>query len=217
MSKGTLYANEYTRGIAVQGIIKYYNLPFDIVYSKKNTDFEKNFPMLKIPALITPEGIKLQEVIPLTIYVVKQIPDELEKRKLLTSDDDLLEALQGKFLSLSNTDFFMNICYILMMSLKFVPWHQDIIDRAWTEVNNAAEVFSERLSRHSYLVVDDHITVADLICATQWAFCCQNILGKPWRDNHPGIDPWVLRVIRSPILKDYFSDFTFAEKNCDEK
>ncbi|CCH63101.1 hypothetical protein TBLA_0J01030 [Henningerozyma blattae CBS 6284] len=217
MSRGTVYANSYPRAVVVQALINHYDLPFDIVESTNNSTFEAEFPMQKVHTLVTSEGVKLQEVIPLNEYVAKHITDIKEKTQLLSLGDDLSIALQGKFASLSNTDFFINVCYIFLASLGIIKKHSEMMERSWNEINHAAIVFNERLSKHKYLVAEDHVTLADLLSAAQFAFAFQHALGKEWRRQYPGIEAWLLRVLESPILKGTHVDFKMAEKNCDAK
>lgn len=69
MSQGTLYANERIRAIFPKALIKHFNLDVKIVdpASDKAT-FDKYFPTGKVPAFVGPKGLKLTEVLAITLY-----------------------------------------------------------------------------------------------------------------------------------------------------
>lgn len=66
MSQGTLYADEKIRGVLPKAIIKAYNL--DVKVAAPDAAFEKTFPLKKIPAFVGPKGLKLTEIIAVSLY-----------------------------------------------------------------------------------------------------------------------------------------------------
>lgn len=71
MSQGTLYTNQRIRGVLPKAIIKAYNL--DVKVAEPDAAFEKAFPLKKIPALAGPKGLKLTEVIAVSLYRMFQL------------------------------------------------------------------------------------------------------------------------------------------------
>ncbi|CCH62140.1 hypothetical protein TBLA_0G01980 [Henningerozyma blattae CBS 6284] len=215
MSQGTLFVNDFPRGIVAKRLVEFYNLDVKIESTSSPT-FIKEFPLKRIPVFITSDGVKLQEMTPLSIYLANFISDKKVKAQLLSEGNILDQALQGKWMSLSNTDFFTCAANIFYMSVGNWQYYEELDEKFWKEVNAAASVFEERLSKNNYLV-NDNITLADLITGVQWAFSFQHILGEEFRSKYPSIEPWVRRVIGEPILKEQFKDFKLLEKNCDSK
>lgn len=68
MSQGTLYANERTRALIPVALIKHFNLDVKIVDPASCADYTKLFPMGKVPAFVGPKGVKLVEVIAISVY-----------------------------------------------------------------------------------------------------------------------------------------------------
>lgn len=68
MSQGTLFANDRTRARIATAVVKHFKLDVDIVDADSSAVFAKNFPLAKVPAFIGPKGVKLIEVIAISIY-----------------------------------------------------------------------------------------------------------------------------------------------------
>lgn len=66
MSLGTLFASQQIRSVPPKAIIKHYGLDVKIS-DKEDPLYAKYFPLGKIPGFIGPKGLKLHEVIPITI------------------------------------------------------------------------------------------------------------------------------------------------------
>lgn len=66
MSQGTLYANERVRGVVPKAIIKAFKL--DVTVAEPDATYQKYFPLGKVPAFVGPKGLKLIEVIAISIY-----------------------------------------------------------------------------------------------------------------------------------------------------
>lgn len=67
MSQGTLYTNDFARGFLAEGLIKFLNLDINVVKGK-TAEFEKAFPLGKIPAFVGPKGYKLTESVAIYTY-----------------------------------------------------------------------------------------------------------------------------------------------------
>lgn len=68
MSQGTLYADQKIRGVIPKAIIKAYNLDVKVVSELDDATFQKTFPLKQIPAFIGPKGLKLTEIIAVSLY-----------------------------------------------------------------------------------------------------------------------------------------------------
>lgn len=68
MSQGTLYANERVRAIIPAALIKHFNLDVKIVDPASCSNYSKFFPLGKVPAFVGPKGVKLTEVIAISVY-----------------------------------------------------------------------------------------------------------------------------------------------------
>lgn len=218
MALGTLFASYRIRCTLSQALVKYFKFDIDIIDidATKSELYLKEFPLHKTPTYIASDGQKLQEVNPLNIYFTSLIKDQQVRKQLTSEDKPFEKALQGKWLSLTNSDLLMNANNVFYVAAGRWEFHKDLNNRSWDEVHNSAKVFEERLKDNKYLV-NEQITLADLYCSTIWAFIFNKVAGKEFSKQYPSIEPWVREIIVSPILKGWFDDFEVRERNVDEK
>lgn len=72
MSQGTLFAASQIRGIIPTALVKHYNLDVKVVDQSTSDVFKKTFPLGKVPAFVGPKGVKLTEVIAISVYCMYQ-------------------------------------------------------------------------------------------------------------------------------------------------
>ncbi|EDO14592.1 hypothetical protein Kpol_331p1 [Vanderwaltozyma polyspora DSM 70294] len=211
MSQGTLYLKDFPRAILPRALVNHYKINVDVVAdASEDAVFKKDFPMGRVPTFVGPNDYILHEVIAVNPFLVHLTKDEKVIKTLLGADYKE-ECQVLKWISLCNSDFFMTVADIFYEYIDRFPYHQDIVDRGLVQIDQITEMFEAGLKKSKYLV-NDHITLADLFCITEWAFCLQHCFGPEWREKHPLIVNWVLDVIKSPIIKDEYKDFTLAEK-----
>lgn len=69
MSQGTLYADQRIRSVAAAAIVKHFDLDVKIVApADDKATFDKYFTTGRVPAFVGPKGLKLTEVIAVSIY-----------------------------------------------------------------------------------------------------------------------------------------------------
>jgi elongation factor 1-gamma len=82
MSLGTVIANR-TRGLTVEAIVKHYDLDVTILRSYDDQpQFERAFPLKKVPVYIGPKGFKLQEAIAICLYCMYFLMCNLNDEKI---------------------------------------------------------------------------------------------------------------------------------------
>ncbi|CCE62169.1 hypothetical protein TPHA_0C00120 [Tetrapisispora phaffii CBS 4417] len=210
MSNGTLYVKDFPRAILARSLVKYYKIDVKVEDAETSETYKRDCPVGRIPAFVGPNDFILTEIAAINPFLVELISDEKVKKQLLGKDYKE-RALIAKWISLSNTDFFMTLADIFYMYINRYPYHQDIVDRGFEQLEKVSETYENRLKDHKYLVNDD-ITLADLLSVTQWAFAVQLCYGPEWRAKYPGIVRWVEAVVASPVLKDEYKDFKLCEK-----
>lgn len=217
MTQATLFANDMPRNTTCKALIEHFNLDIEIVDPSKSEIYQKEFPLHKTPAFISAEGEKLHEFIPLSMYLASQIKDDKVRVQLIGENSDYMKQAQiGKWLSLVNSDFFINVATIFYMALDRLPMEETAHARAWNEVKSVVNVFEERLKDNDYLVGNE-ITMADLDSVTIWVFSAQHVVGKELLNKYPHIEIWINRILNSPVLKGRFPDFKIRELNIDSK
>lgn len=67
MSQGTLFANDRIRALIPKALVNEFKLDVKVVDASGKA-FEQAFPLGKVPAFIGPKGVKLTEVIAVSLY-----------------------------------------------------------------------------------------------------------------------------------------------------
>lgn len=74
MSQGTLFADSKIRGVIPTALVKHFKLDVEIVDPASSAAYKKHFPLAKVPAFIGPKGVKLTEVIAISVYCMYRFP-----------------------------------------------------------------------------------------------------------------------------------------------
>ncbi|CCC69224.1 hypothetical protein NCAS_0C02340 [Naumovozyma castellii] len=210
MSQGTLYANFRIRGIVPKCLVKALNLDVNIVEPEQAPEqFAKDFPLQKIPSFAGPKGFKLTESMAINYYLIQLSSDEKLKARLLGSDLNT-QAQIIRWQSFVNSDVLHQIVNAFAPLRGDVPYNKRAVDAALEQLTKMTAIFEDRLKEYTYLV-NEHITLADLVCATTMTRGFNYLWGKEWRAEHPAIVRWFNTVTACDMLKHEFVDFKFID------
>ena len=211
MSAGTLYANFRARTLVPKALVKYLGLDITLVTPEDNAEqFARDFPWKKVPAYISPKGVKLTEHLAV-IYYLLQLSDNEKLKVQLMGDDSMTQAQILRWESLANSDLISQMANAFKPLKGETPYIKKNVDAALENVAVLTKLYEERLQEHTYLV-GERITLADLVSAAMFSKGFATIFGAEWRKEHPAIVRWFSTVIASDIWGDEFKDFKFIEK-----
>lgn len=205
MSQGTLYATQQIRSIAPKVIIKQFGL--DVKISDKDGDYEKYFPLGKIPAFIGPKGLKLHEVIAICLYLINLG----DPKSNLLGKNATEYAQVIKWCSFANMEILPTIARVFRTILGVFPYNKKVVDEGNAFLDKAIPVFEARLKEFTYLV-GERVTLADILAASYFVRGFDNIFGADWRKKYPNTTRWFKTLISSKYLSEYFPDYKFREK-----
>ncbi|AMD22583.1 HHL187Cp [Eremothecium sinecaudum] len=207
-----LYVNKRIRCLVPKLLVSHLGLKVEIRDPDQYLEeWSKNFPLRKVPCLITATGAKLTEVIPIMIYLLKTSPDYKTRERLLHTSDLSKHTLILMYLSLANTDFCINMATMLTQIKGEKPYDKNSFEEASKNLDAITDVYEKRLSNINYLAETEEATLADLFTAAIFRRCFEFFYGAEWRNNHPAITKWFYDVIELPIMSPYYQDF----KACD--
>lgn len=205
MSQGTLYADQKIRGVIPKAIIKAYNL--DVKVAEPDAAFEKTFPLKKIPAFVGPKGLKLTEVIAVSLYLLNiASPDTKLLGKNATEYAQVL-----RWLSFSNSEILPVSVNVFGPLIGRSPYNKKQVDEALATLKKINQVVEDRLTNYTYLV-GERLTLADYFVASQYVRGFNYLFGSQWRKEFPAITRWFKTVISQPFLKDVLGEVEFIEK-----
>ncbi|KAF3993070.1 hypothetical protein FT663_00894 [Candidozyma haemuli var. vulneris] len=198
MSQGTLYADQKIRGAVPKAIIKAYNL--DVKVAELDATFEKLFPLKKVPAFVGPKGLKLTEIIAVSLYQTKLLG------KNATQYAEIL-----RWLSLSNSEILPTTVNAFGPITGRLPYNKKQVDEANAYLEKVNSIVEARLAEYTYLV-GERITLADYFVAAQYVRGFNYLFGTQWRKQHPGITRWFKTITAQPFLKDVLGEIELIDK-----
>lgn len=211
MSAGTLYANFRARTMVPRALVNYLGLDITLITPEDNAEqFARDFPWKKVPAYISPKGIKLTEHLAI-IYYLLQLSDNEKLKAQLMGDDLMSQAQVLKWESFANSDLITQMANAFKPLKGEYPYNKKNVDTALENVAVLTKLYEDRLQEHTYLV-GERITLADLVSAAMFSKGFTFIFGEEWRKEHPAIVRWFKTVIASEIWGDEFKDFKFIDK-----
>lgn len=210
----TLYSNFRSRGLVPRALVNYFKLDVKIVDPYTiNEQFEKEFPLRKLPDLLGPDGFKLTEQIAINHFLINLAGKPKIKAQLLGDQNDF--KTQAKILrweSLGNSDLIITRAKItLPLTDPETPLVEKEVEAAWKTLNKIVGIYEEALGESAFLV-GDHITLGDLVSASAFTKCFTVIFGSRWREEHSVLVNWFTAVINSEFLKDEYRDFEFVDE-----
>ncbi|KAG7192905.1 uncharacterized protein KQ657_001362 [Scheffersomyces spartinae] len=206
MSLGTLFATQQIRSVPPKAIIKHYGLDVKIS-DKEDPLYTKNFPIAKIPAFIGPKGLKLHEVIPITINLVQQA--EENSPLLGKTQRDFIEIL--KWLSFTNSEVLVAFANAIKPIRGDVPFNKKVVEDNYNQLVKLSQIYENRLVNYTFLV-GERLTLADVFSAALLVRPFENFFDAEWRKQYPNTARWFRTIVSLPILKDIVGDVPFIAK-----
>lgn len=209
MAAATVYVAPRIRGILVEILVKYYKLDVKLA-SVDEPEFEKNFPLKKVPALVADKGYKLHEIIAVIFYLLDFLPEQEREALLAYKKENLPQVL--KWLSFANSELLPNLSNAFGPLRGSAPYNKKQVDTALEKADANVAIFEERLTNFTYLV-GERQSLADVFAAVLAVRGFNYVWGKEWIAKHPVFVRWFKTVLDSPILKDteLVKDFKFIE------
>lgn len=216
MSQSVLYSNFRIRSWVPRALVKQLGLNVKVVdpYAEEaQAEFNRDFPLKKLPAFRGPRGFKLTEQMALNHYFIESSEDAKVKAQLLGAPTDLeTRAEILKWESFGNSDLILfEVKVFKPLIMEDVPYVKRDAEAALKSLDATTEVFESRLKDHTYLV-GEHITLADLVCVAAFTRGFNYIFGAEWRKQHPAIVRWFNTVRDSDWLKEEYADFKFIDE-----
>lgn len=211
MSQGKLLVNQRIRCLVPKCLVDYLKLDIELLIPEENDQlWSKNFPLKKVPCFINANSRKISEVIAILYYIIN-LSDNKKIQETLLGGDVLEESQILRWCSLANTDFCGSMANALKPLRGDLPYNKKQVEDGLRSINSIISVYEERLKTHTYLV-GERITLADLLTASIFGKCVENLLGSEWRSEHQIIMRWFKTIIDSPIMKSFYVDFKMCEK-----
>ncbi|KAM9939405.1 hypothetical protein OXX80_001115 [Metschnikowia pulcherrima] len=206
MSQGTLFADSKIRGVIPTALVKHFKLDVEIVDPASSAVYKKHFPLAKVPAFIGPKGVKLTEVIAISVYLLSLVEDHKLWGKNNTEYAEIF-----KWLSLTNTEFLPTAAKVFRPLTGQEPFNKRQVDDNKAALEKITSLYESRLTKYTFLV-GERITFADYFAAFQFVRGFNFLFGAEWRKQNPAITRWFKTVSAQPLFKTVFAQIDFIAK-----
>ncbi|OBA21864.1 translation elongation factor eEF1 gamma [Metschnikowia bicuspidata var. bicuspidata NRRL YB-4993] len=195
MSQGTLFADSKIRGAIPTALIKHFNLDVEIVEPESSAAFKKSFPLAKVPGFIGPKGVKLNEVIAISVYLLSLVEDHKLWGKNNTEYAEIF-----KWLSMTNSEFLPAAANVFKPLKGLMPYNKKQVDESRALLDKVTGIFEDRLSKYTFLV-GERLTFADYFAAFLYVVAFKFLFGSEWRKQNPSITRWFKTVSSQALFK----------------
>lgn len=114
-------------------------------------------------------------------------------------------------MNIFNLELLDNVIVGMKMHLKVAPYDADFYDMSVAIADRQLHIINEHLTKNTYLV-GEHVTIADLYCATMCYRGFNLMWDNEYRAKFPAFCRWFETVKRSPVLCGFFDDVKYVEK-----
>ncbi|KAG0681945.1 hypothetical protein C6P42_003662 [Pichia californica] len=184
---GTIYILEgSSRANWLGKLAKFLDLDFDVVEPKSVANFNDEFPLHKIPAIVTDKGVKITEALAIIYYLIAIS----NKKELYGSNiDETTQVI--RWLAFFNQDFLIGLG----------TWRRSVNDdekeKKLSILKSYFVYVDNELKSRKYLALPDRITVADIFT--------YNILKKvsltlPLTE-YQSLSKWLAEIETHPVFK----------------
>ncbi|KAG5360290.1 Elongation factor 1-gamma 2 [Yarrowia sp. B02] len=192
MSIAKIYDLQTPRYTPIKALIKHFKLDVSVV--PKDAEFEKLFPLNKVPALLTADGTPIHEFIAVSYWILSQIPNHPLCGK---NKDQEAEVLQ--WVSFANQEL-AGATWQIFAPLKGIqPYNKKAVDATSDKLDQDIKAtFEAHLTKNTYLV-GEAVTYADIACVGLLSLGFAHLFDAKWRAAFPATSRWFSTVAANPI------------------
>ncbi|KAG7193387.1 uncharacterized protein KQ657_000805 [Scheffersomyces spartinae] len=181
--------------------VKHFKLDIK-VSSELYESFPVDFPVKKLPVLVSAKGEKMCETVAILMYLLSLVPDN----KLLGKNPFEYSQIL-KYVLWANNEILPSYIYPVMMAKGMKPYNKRSFDEGIANLEKFTALLEARLANYTYLV-GERISIADLINAHHFAVIYATVGAKPFTKKYPNVYRWFLTVYKNAFFGD--AQFTVA-------
>lgn len=179
-------------------------VPADFVFGEtnKSPEFLKKFPLGKVPAFESSDGVILTESNAIAYYVAT---DELR------GADAVSKAQVVQWMSWADNEILPASCTWVFPCMGIMQFNKVATDRAKEDVKSALTCLNDHLLTRTFLV-GERISLADIATACTLLNLYKHVLEPNFRKPFGNVNRWFTTVINQPNVKAVIGDFALCTK-----
>ncbi|KAL4966525.1 glutathione S-transferase family protein [Aspergillus stella-maris] len=214
MAFGTIYSYPHNPRVSkIRAVAKINGLTiedgeFQFQTTNKTPEFLSKFPLGKVPAFETPDGVNLFESNAIAQYVAESGP---AKDQLLGSTPAERAAIQ-QWAAFSETEVASNVVTAFLPRFGLVPYNEETDNRAIANIERELGALERHLQGKDWLATSEKLSLADIAVASALVWGFMFTVDEEMRGKFPAVIAWWKRVAESEGVKEAFGETKFVEK-----
>jgi len=175
---------------------------FKLGETNKTDDFLNKFPLGKVPAFISDDGIKLFESNAIAYYLSN---NELRG----TNAKDTAQILQ--WINFGDNEILPASCTWVFPCMGIMPFNKQSTEKAKEEIKTCLNILNKHLETKTYLV-GERISLADISVCCNLLHLYKWVLEPSFRQPYTNVNRWFSTMINQPNVKSVIDNITMCEK-----
>lgn len=222
-----LFLLPISRSILYTDLVKYLDLPVELVYVNKtetgfdNKEFTDNFPLKKFPSYLETSDngdvFTLTEMTAIADYLIqKAIADKIPKVDKAvqlgygskdTTTDYKTHSDVLRWISFVTSEYIPQTADVMFMIFGIKKYNEKVaVENAKHSLDYFAEFIGETLKKQSYLADPSVPTLADFAAAIPFYYSVEKGLTDEYKSKHPEIVAWAKKVFADEFISESFKD-----------
>lgn len=175
---------------------------FQFGETNKTAEFLKKFPLGKVPAFESNNGVTLFESNAIAYYVAN---DALRGNNVTDA------AYVQQWVNFADSEILPASCTWVFPCIGIMQYNKQNSERAKEEIKRALNVLDTHLATRTFLV-GERISLADISVTCNLLQLYQHVLEPEFRQPYQNTNRWFNTIINQPNVKAVIGDFKLCEK-----
>ncbi|XP_046575172.1 elongation factor 1-gamma-like [Haliotis rubra] len=175
---------------------------FKLGETNKTSDFLSKFPLGKVPAFQSKDGLSLSESNAIAYYVGNP--------QLRGSSPEAASQVQ-QWTCFADNEILPAACTWVFPCLGIIQYNKQDTERAKEQIRTALDVLNKVLLTRTYLV-GERISQADISVACNLIQLYQYVLDPDFRKSYPNVNRWFTTLINQKEFKTVIKNFALCTK-----
>ncbi|KAA8651366.1 hypothetical protein EYZ11_000936 [Aspergillus tanneri] len=180
---------------------------FAMGQTNRSPEFLAKFPLGKVPAFETPDGVKLVESDAITQYVAESGPLAGQ----LLGSTTTKRAQIRQWIAFADGEVLEPVMKLALWRVKLHPYNEAIETASLARLERALAYLEKHLADRTWVATDE-LSLADITLAAALVWGVSMSIDAEMRAKYPTVISWYERVIESEGVKQAFGEKKYIEK-----
>ncbi|GES63213.1 translation elongation factor eEF-1B gamma subunit [Aspergillus terreus] len=214
---GLLYTFNFMpnpRAMKIMAVANMNNLELDFTpdfvlrRDNKTPEFLADFPMGKVPAFRTPDGLKIFESDAIAQYVAESGPCYEQ----LLGHDIAERTIIRQWICMANNEIMEPILPLVLWRVGRRVFDQKIETINLEKLERGLNCLEGHIEERVWVATDAKLSLADISMASALYWGFKFVIDKEMRRAYPGIMAWYKRTLESDGVKEAFGEMNLIDK-----